>query len=195
MKIQKMIVGAGLALGMASGMALAHEGDVFVAIDANGKLTFEFDFDAVNLLAPVPIGSSVAGWLGDEPGFAELGEDEPDEGLFRIDAGANIAFQLVGSDVAFNVWDPLFNAILQPGDQFVLGGWGFDDHAFWHIDSDAPGFDPLQTVWSADFFIVDLAGIHAPSDVVNIKFTNVPAPGAGAMLASVMMFASRRRRA
>ncbi len=177
-----------------------HGGDVVVAQDGAGALAFEGDFDEIIVL-PASDGG-VNGWILDDPGFAALDEDEPDEGLFQLANGADVHLQLVSADAALNVWDPFFNTVLAPNDSFALDIDGtldgeFDTHGFWHIDSDDAGFDPMQTEWEATFRFIDTGATgYADSGTFTLTFSNVPAPGAISLAAlSGVVLAGRRRRA
>lgn len=188
-------VAAIAALATLSASAAAqhdHEGDYVVGVNGSGVLVVEGDFDEAMYLPP--FSGSVNGWLGDEPGFLSLDEDEPDEDLFVPGGGADIYFELVSADPACKVYDPFFE-LLSPGERFGLGGSAFDEHPFWHIDSDDPAFDPAQTEWSVAWRLVDLGTTdYAPSALYTSTFTNVPGPAWTGLAAAVGAAASRRRR-
>ena len=88
--------------GLATSAAVAqhdHGGDYVVAVDASGMLAIEGDFDEPREI-PEFNQNGFNGWFGDDPGFASLEENEPDEGLFMLGDGAEIYFQLVSVDPA-----------------------------------------------------------------------------------------------
>lgn len=170
-----------------------HEGDFFIGVNGTGQLAVEGDFEDA---APLPAfdDGGIHGWFGDEPGFASLDADEPDEDFFVLADGADIYFELLSVDEAFKVYDPFF-APMAPGESFALGGHEFDEHAFWHIDSDDPAFDPNQAEWGITWRVVDHGSSgYATSDVYTSRFTNVPAPGGIIPLALAALACTRRRR-
>ncbi|GIK18540.1 MAG: hypothetical protein AMXMBFR77_01160 [Phycisphaerales bacterium] len=180
----------GLAFAAA---ANPHDGDFIVGVNGLGKLMIEADLDEAFYLPPFNAGG-VVGWFGDDPGFASLDEDEPGEDFYTLKTGADVWFVLVAVDPAFKVYDPFFN-LMSPGDSFWLGGHEFDVHPFWHIDSADPAFDPARTEWHATFRLIDLGGTgYGVSDDCRVAFTNVPTPGAGALLVLAGTAWVRRRR-
>jgi len=188
-----MMTGVLAVVGLAWPAAAQHDDDFVVGVSGTGVLTPEADLDEAFSLPPFNSGV-VVGWFGSEPGFASLDEDEPDEDFFMLGVGADVWFVLVAVDPALKVYDPFFN-LMSPGDSFALGGHEFDEHPFWHIDSDDAAFDPSQTEWHATFRLIDTGTTgYGASDDYRVAFTNVPAPGAVALLAPAVAAALRRRR-
>lgn len=185
-----------MTTGLAASAAVAqhdHGGDYIVAVDASGALAIEGDFDEPRELPAFSQGG-INGWFGDDPGFTNLDEDEPDEGLFMLGNGADIYFELVSLDPAVKVYTPLFDP-MNPGDAFALGGSSFDEHPFWHIDSDDAAFDPNQTVWNVSWQVVDLGSTgYADSTVFTTQLTNIPAPGALTLAGGLSVLGMARRR-
>lgn len=181
-------------LTCAAGTALAqphHDDDYAVGVNGAGQLAIEGDFDEAAYLPPFS-DSGINGWFGDEPGFASLDVDEPDEDFYMLDTGADIYFELVSLDPAFKVYDPFFSP-MSPGDSFAFGGHEFDEHPFWHIDSDDAAFDSNQEIWNVSWRVVDLGNTgYGDSPVYTSQFTNIPAPGA--MLFALAAPAAIRRR-
>lgn len=170
-----------------------HTGDFFIGVNSSGQLAVEGDFDEAAQLPAFDDGG-IHGWFGDEPGFANLDEDEPDEDFYMLADGAAISFELLSVDDAFKVYDPFF-VQLAPGESFELGRHEFDEHAFWHIDSQDATFDPDQTVWSITWRVIDLGSTgYAASEVYTSQFTNIPAPGGLAPLGLTALAFARRRR-
>ncbi|MCW5775641.1 MAG: hypothetical protein KIS87_04240 [Phycisphaeraceae bacterium] len=178
---------------LAFGAAAQHDDDFVVGVNGLGTLMVEADLDEAFYLPPFDSGG-VVGWFGGDPGFASLEEDEPDEDFYMLAGGADVWFVLVAVDPAFKVYDPFFS-LMSPGDSFALGGHEFDVHPFWHIDSDDAAFDPFQTEWHATFRLIDMGTTgYGASEAYRVAFTNVPAPGAVALLAPAVAAALRRRR-
>jgi hypothetical protein len=167
-----------------------HEGDIVVGRTGAGQLTVEFDeFDHVVELPPVS--GLLNGWAGEEPGFDHLEADEPSEDFYVLEAGVSVVFEVVSFDPAFR-GDPLTDDLHNPGDQGVLGDELFHEHIDWFIDRDDPAFDPLQTVWEAQFKLVDTGTTnYADSQTYTLKFA--PEPGTMSLLAFGGVFLFRRR--
>ena len=98
-----------LALSLSLGAACAdegheHGGDFMIARTAAGQLAVEFGADE-----PIPlpaVSGLLDGWAADEPGFANLAKDEPDEGLFALSGSSIIVLELISIDPALKFWTP-----------------------------------------------------------------------------------------
>ncbi len=167
-----------------------HHHDVVVGRTSANQLAVEYDFAEMVQLPPVS--GLFNGWAGDDPGFGHLEADEPAEDFYTLGAGAGIYFEVVAFDAAL-IGNPLTDALDVPGEQTLLGDDSLHEHIDWLIDSDHAGFDPLQTVWNAQFRLVDLGGLYTPSDVYTLRFTNVPEPATAALLALGAIALVRRR--
>jgi hypothetical protein len=192
--IARTLTVLGLLAATGAAHAQTRDGDDYlVAIDAAGTLVIEGDFDEPRELPPFNQGG-INGWFGDDPGFTNLPEDEPDEGFFTLGAGADIYFRLVSVDPALKVYDPFFE-LMAPGDTFAFGGSEFDEHPFWHIDSDDAAFDPDQTIWNVSWQVIDLGTTgYADSAVYTTELTNIPAPGVLALAGGLSLAGLVRRR-
>lgn len=186
--------------------------DFGVASDGMGNLAVEFNFDNIapisNFIENGGSNGDFTGWFSDEPGFANFEEDEADEGLFIVPDGTVVAFRLLSADPAFAVYDPEFETRLNVGDSFVLGSVsrdamtgevisGFDDHPWWTVESDAPGFDPGVFTYTVSFELFDarddgIAGLNATGPIT-VEFTRIPAPGTAALLGLAGLASVRRR--
>ena len=188
-------------LGSVTTVAIAqphnHGDDGIIGIDAAGKLAIEMDLDEAFEFEEFFSGSGLNGYISDEPGFAALGEDEPDEGFFMLGADADIHFQLVGaSDPEMQVYNPFFDVPgLAGGDTFAFGaGNAFDTQPFWFLNTDLPSFDPAKQEWSVFFRVVDMGTTgYTDSDVFEIRFA-IPAPTSASLLGLAGCVALRRRR-
>lgn len=188
-------------LGSMTTIAIAqphhHGEDGVVGVDATGKLDIEMDLDETFEFEELFSGSGLNGHISDAPGFTALDEDEPDEGFFKLGAGADIHFRLVGtSDLEMQVYNPFFDVpALGSGDTFAFGaGDEFDTHPFWFLNTDVPSFDPSKEEWSVQFQVVDMGSTgYADSDVFEIRFA-IPAPASASLLGLAGFVASRRRR-
>lgn len=202
----KGITFAALAVAVPAAGAMADFATDFgVGRDTNGDLVVEFNFTNELLLPESPDLGTFNGWFGDEPGFASFPEDEADEGIFRLAAGAIIEFELVSADPGFRVYDPTFSSIVGAGDSFtfdpITGDPGddttwtnFDDHPWWTVSADDPGFDANVFEYDVTFRLNDVGttGYGSTGDIT-VTFTRVPSPGALGVLGGAML-ATRRRR-
>jgi hypothetical protein len=186
-----------LTVSISSAKALAdaqyeHE-DLIVGIDGTGTLAVEFaHFDEYHVLPP--ISGPRQGYLGEHPGFAHLEEDEPVEDFYVFGEGAEIHFEIVAFEGAFQIWDGLSGPYSAPGEQVLLGDDHLHKHVDWHINSADPGFDLGDSPWQAQFCLVDLGTTgYAASEVYTLSF--VPEPGTAVVVAlGWLAVAARRRR-
>jgi len=62
----------------------------------------------------------------------------------------------------------------EPGERILLGNENLHIHLTWHIDSEAPGFEPVRTVWRATFKFVDTGSTgYSESEPFTFRFANV----------------------
>ena len=143
-----------------------------VCVDAGNRLGVEFDEDEVFELPEVD--GVLVGWVGDEPGFNTLEEDEPEEGFFALESGANVILEVVSVSPGFKAHTPGFADILDAaGDRWDLGEAPFDTHPDWHIDPAAPGFNGRRLVWRFTVRLLDTGTTaYLPSEEFTILFTN-----------------------
>jgi|GEM_PF-899845 len=194
-----------IALVAAVGVAHADLGSDF-AVGFNlstGQLAVEFNFDDIEPLSFITT-SGFTGWIADDPGFANIVDDEADEDFYALTGPnslgtASIAVRIVSVDPGFRVVDPLgfdpFTGVplgyVNPGEFFTLGEPDFDDHPFWTVDIN--DWDGLTQTFAVSFQIIDLNGVYSDSDVYTVQFA-IPTPGASALLALAAISAARRRR-
>ncbi len=150
-----------------------HAGDAEIG-HWMGQVAVGFDGDEAFSLAETS--GILTGWAGDEPGFTTVEADEPEEELLALDAATVLVLEVVSLDPALKAHTPGFASVLTAtGDSWTMGSAPFDDHPVWHIDSTDPGFDPLQTVWTGVFRVLDSGPTAlAPSEPFTILFTNLP---------------------
>jgi hypothetical protein len=178
-----LILVAGLIPAVSAGSSAwagehRHADDFEIGVSAGGQLEAVFDEDEAFLLPPVD--GLLQGWAAGDPGFLSVEENEPDKGLFVLDAEADIVLEVLALDPAFKLRDAGFVPI-PPGGQFALGMPPIHIHpGAWHIDSTDPGFMPSQTIWQGTFRLIDLRPDgHAPSEPFTRLFTNVEPHGDG----------------
>lgn len=174
-----------------------HGGDGVVGVDGSGKLAIEIDLDEAYIFEEIYSGFGLSGYIGDEPGFVSLDEDEPDEDFYTLGHDADLYFRLVGrSDPEIQVYNPFFDVPgLADGESFSLGaGDHIHAHPFWFLNTNLPSFDPAKGEWSVQFQIVDLGATgYADSDVYEIRFA-IPAPATAVLLGLGAVASGRRRR-
>ncbi|MCB9851518.1 MAG: PEP-CTERM sorting domain-containing protein [Phycisphaerales bacterium] len=190
----------GLSLLFASNAAFAGGGhnhadeDLVVGVSGAGQLAVEFNFSELIELPEIS-GGFLSGWGVADPGFFNLADDEPAEDFFVLGAGADVRFEVINFDGAFQGWTQGFaSTFAAPGEFFALGGPDFDEHPFWQIDSSDSGFDPLQTQWNATGRLIDVGSTgYAASDPFTLSFVPVPEPSSLSILALAGMTLMLRR--
>lgn len=182
-----------ITLFLASPALAQKAGDLNVGRTSAGQLAVAFDFSQVLELPPIP--AVLSGWGEAEPGFFSIDVDMPGDDFFMLDSGADIRFEVISFDPAFQGWTQGFAATFSnPGDQFVMGSPDFDEHPFWQINSDDPSFDPGQTVWMATGRVIDEGSTgYQPSEAFTLKFSPVPEPCTATLLLLGGVLVSRRR--
>jgi hypothetical protein len=184
-----------LTLAVVTGTAYADlESDFAVGTDGAGKLKFEFNFDSIE---PLVFNAANNVWISDEPGFANLDVDEPDEGFFVLPSNAFITIEILSVDAGFRVLDPEFDSFTQTAIEatvtsFDLGSPDFDDHPFWAVLLSE--WDGVTTSFDVTLRAVDSGAGLLASDPVTATFV-IPSPGVVSVLAAGGLLASRRRRA
>lgn len=183
-----------------------HEGDFIIGIGGGAAPQLKFEFDehilsgAETINLEPSVSPSILGWLSDAPGFEALEADEPDEEFFMLASGAQI--QLVGVDLdaamfvrAATLGTPVRISPSPALGELLLGDEALHTHAIWHIDSSAPGYDSLQTIWSGTFKFVDVATTgYGESEPFTLRFAAVPEPASIGLLAMGGMWFVQRRR-
>ncbi|HKQ48888.1 MAG TPA: hypothetical protein VJZ71_12530 [Phycisphaerae bacterium] len=149
-------------------------GDVNIGIDPDsGQLVALWGGELVQL---PEINGPLFGFGIDEPGFFTITDSVV--GLVPPEAGANLVLDVITFDDALKGWRPGFAGFFDdPGETWDIGSVPFDDHPFWHIDSNDPGFvpPPGQTAWNATFRILDTGSTgYLPSEALTVTFTPEP---------------------
>jgi hypothetical protein len=168
-------------------------GDLNIGRTSAGQLAVAFDFSQILELPPIL--AVLSGWGDAEPGFFSIDVDLPADDFLMLDSGADIRYEVVSFDPAFQGWTQGFAAAFSnPGDQFVVGPPDFDEHPFLQINSDDPLFDPGQSLWQATGRLIDV-GItgYQPSDAFTLTFSPVPEPCTATLLLLGSVLGSRRR--
>lgn len=173
-----------------------HEGDIIVGrmLGTPDRLAIEADLNEPVLCEPSGY-PGLNGWIKDDPGFEALMENEPDEGFYTLQPGAQVRLEIVGLDAGIRVWNPDFTQMADAvGEWIDLGDHELHTHMIWHLDSDV-----LGTGWEgtlhATFKLVDVGSTgYAESETFAMTFTNVPEPATVVMLVLGGMLSLRRRR-
>jgi len=177
--------------------ASAHEGPILIARNASqppqlvyegphGLLTGE---ECIELLPGDGVFTGL--FVEDEPSFDTILADEPDEGLFRMFPGAEIALRRISFDTGFRIFEPVeFREILTDDGGFFV--FPRDSNGDFNIHL-IGGSDHLGMV-SATFQFFDLSGQHADSEPFTICFQTVPAPSSLCLVPVGLLVGRRRRR-
>ena len=197
-KTRSVITAAALA-AVAGTAAADFETDFGVGRDASNNLVVEFNFDNIAAIPESPDLGAFDGFFSDEPGFAGFDFDEPDEGIFALEAGAIIRFELISADPGFRVYNPAFTSVLNPGDGFnfdaVTPTSTFDDHPWWTVERSDPGFDESVFEYEVSFRLLDVGTTgYGSTDPITVTFTRVPTPASAMLLGLAAAATSRRRR-
>jgi len=151
-----------------------HAGDVFPARTASGQLTLGGFLPDINVIALPPVTGLFEGWADNDPGFDRLITPDAENDLFPLAPGAQIRIEGVSLDTGFRAISPSFVIIDAPGERILLGNENLHIHLTWHINSEAPGFDPMRTVWRATCKFVDTGSTgYADSEPFTYRFANV----------------------
>ena len=155
-----------------------HEGDIWVGRSASGQLKIDPQgYTPADSYTYLPaISGLFNGWGDNDPGFDHLTADDPANGVFPLESGAEIWLEVVTIDAAFRMIVPgsPFVYLDSPGDETLLGNHTLHIHNNWHINSDDPGYDPDQCVWHGTFLLRDDGGTgYDTSEPFAMSFTNV----------------------
>lgn len=194
-RIGSFVFAAGVAVLTSPAWAQHHhEGDIIVGRSGStGQLTLEFDEWAEEHALP-PISGVRNGYLGEAPGFDHLEDAEPEEDFYPLEEGAEIYFEIMSFEDAFQAWDGLAGPYSTTGTQILLGDDHLHAHLDWHINSDDPAFDLGQSPWEAQFRLIDLGTTgYTASDTYTLNF--IPEPASLSLLAFGAVAALRRRTA
>ncbi|MBX3364334.1 MAG: hypothetical protein KF866_06160 [Phycisphaeraceae bacterium] len=183
-----------LALCGCAATVWCHNSPMYVGSNSAGQLTVWFEFWEVEELAQHRAG--FPGWLGNEVSVVEVIFNDPVRDLHPVAAGAKLMIEVVAFDPALSLWRPdLSVGVSQAGEQYALGIGGdhFAMRPWWYLDRTHPEFSYPQGVWSAQFKVIDLSGVHGESAVYTFLASPV-VPGPGVVLAGVFAPVLMRRR-
>ncbi len=185
-------------LFIASAPALADHADFEIGRDDTNALVIEGDpalFDGSERIELFPGDGIFDGlFIHDEPGWENVSADEP-PGLFRLLPGHRVAIQRVSFSPGFAVYDPFtaIEVLAADGDlyEFPQAPPGSGEFHV-HLVFAAGGVE--GDVFSATFQLIDVAGVHQPSQPFTLSFVNVPEPGGVALVVLGMAALWRRVR-
>jgi len=173
-----------------------HEGDIIVGrlLGTPDRLAIEADLDEPVFCEPSAM-PGLNGWLKDDPGFEALLEDEPDEGFYMLQPGAQVRLEVVSLDAGIKLWNPELTQMADAvGEWIDLGDYELHTHMIWHLDSDVLGTGWEDTLYGT-FKLVDVGTTgYAESETFGMAFTNVPEPTSVIALALGGLLGLRRRR-
>lgn len=193
---RKFILSMAVCAAFSATTAWAHDHDEDFEIGQNpttGQIAVHYDTDLYPFTLPASSEPEMIGFALDDPGFVSLEEIE-EPGLFEpLDPNANIALQVLSTSTGFHVWDPLAPGLLEVSGANLLdfGGDPIHVHAWWHIDTTDPAYDPAGGPWAVTFQLIDTAGVYTASDPITVTFT--PEPGSFGLLACGALALLRRR--
>ena len=150
--------------------------DIEVARTFSGQLAWRHDrLDMPGPLEPVSgLWNALGGWIGMDPGFNALAQDEPDQGMYVLSSGASVWLEIIGVDAGLTVWAEDTSASIDAsGQRLRIGGRGLHYHAWWHMDEaiGQPG-----TLWATFKFVDTGSTGYADSPPLTMAFTNAPEP-------------------
>jgi hypothetical protein len=141
--------------------AIAH--GIVIGRSAAGEIHVHVE-EEMPVQLPPSVFPGIDGWAGTDPGLTSVEVEEPDHDLFFLDPGCFIRFILVSQDPGIQVFGGL--QPLSPGDTIDFGPPFFDFHLVFNIHDDTNG-----PTFAVQFRFIDLNGIHADSDIVEVTFT------------------------
>jgi len=158
-----------VALFAVSGLMSARgEDEILVGHNAAGKLIVQIEFDLPFGL-PVSIFHGLPGYATGEVGFHSTSLDEPTNDFFQLSTSADFRFTLLSKDTGMEILNDHGSGYMNVGEIFFVGQAPFDTHPLWNIVSGLIG-----SSYSLAIRVVDLNGIYADSDPVNLAFTPQP---------------------
>ncbi len=182
--------------------ALAHPFGWRVSKDSGeageGALQIEFLWDVHHRMND-PLLPGLSGWQDADLAFEEFPATDPARNIYPIDAGTNIALEIIDFEPGVKLRDPANtdSFIAAPGETFAIGkgGTSFFTYPIWHIDDTAEGWTPKAT-YAASFRLIDTSGLLDPSPAYTFLMDPdpaIPAP-ASAFVALAGLSVCRRRR-
>ncbi len=200
LKYLRILTLASILAGPAIAPALAHdhqhEGDIIVGriLGTPDQLAMEADLDEPVFCEPSAV-PGLNGWLKDEPGLEALMEDEPDEGFYMLQPGAQVRLEVVSLDAGIKVWNPELTQMADAvGEWIDLGDHELHTHMIWHLDSDVLGTGWEGTLHGT-FKLVDVGTTgYTQSESFDMAFTNVPEPMTVGLLVLGGLVMGRRMR-
>lgn len=95
------------------------DGDINIGVTSGGQIVVEWSGELVGL---PELAGPLFGFGLDEPGFFSIQEDEPDEDIFVLGAGANIVLEVLSFDDALQGWRPGFSGVFDDfGETWNIG--------------------------------------------------------------------------
>ncbi len=157
--IQIGIVAAVLITASALPAVAQHDGDLAVGRSATDQLKLK-PYDAEHPCFDPEVGVGILTEVADsyrsvDPGFDANFDADPDLDFYQLEPGAEIYL------VAYEDMDPAFHVEYQgqridfTGDDIALGSSALHRHVRFIVDQTDPDFDPLRTLWTGTFLLLD----------------------------------------
>lgn len=190
----RYIIGITLGTLCAGIPAWAHSAHFEVGQNpSTGQVALHVGDDVFPFALPASTEPDMVGFANNWPGFVGLSEIEEPGTFEPLDPNAVIALQVLSADPAMKIWDPVAPGLLEitGANLLTFGSVPIHVHAWFHIDTSDPAYDPTAGPWAVTFQLVDTAGVYTPSAPFTATFT--PEPSTLGLVACGALTLLRRR--
>lgn len=164
-----------------------HHEEIQAAVDAQGRLHMHTHAPMPFMVPESPF-VGIPGYATAEIALASLPSDHPAIGLFMLPATVDIRAVLVAADPGMQVFG--IPQPLQVGQEIAMGAPVIHVLPVWHLPNGLPGQE-----YNISFYFRDASGQLQDSEVFELSFVPVPAPGGAALMGlGALGVCARRRR-